>query len=157
MRHIKESDPHLLLEVLQLDLHLFAQLEIERAERFIQEQHARLVDQRPRQSDPLLLPTRQLRRSPLADRRQADQRQGLLDAALALCLWYSFHLQAKGDILRHRQVWKQGIVLKDHVRRPPVRGHAGHGPPIDQHVAMGRDLKAGDHAQDRRLATPARP
>ena len=40
---------------LQLELHLLAQLQVERAERLVEEQHARAVDERPRQGDALLL------------------------------------------------------------------------------------------------------
>ena len=57
---IDEGDADLALDRLQLDLHLLAQLEIERAQRLVQQQHARLVDQRAGQRHALPLAARQL-------------------------------------------------------------------------------------------------
>src|SRR5581483_4080242 len=41
---VDERDPDLLLDPLELDLHLLPELEVERAERLVEEQHARMVD-----------------------------------------------------------------------------------------------------------------
>ena len=43
------------LDLLQLDLHLLAQLEVECAERFVEQEHRRASDQRAGQGDPLPL------------------------------------------------------------------------------------------------------
>ena len=40
VRHVDERDPDLALDALELDLHLLAQLEVERAERLVEQQHA---------------------------------------------------------------------------------------------------------------------
>ena len=53
--HVHEGDADVGLDALQLDLHLAAQLEVEGAERLVEEQHLGPVDQRPGQRDPLLL------------------------------------------------------------------------------------------------------
>ena len=55
MRDVHERDPDLALDVLELELHLFAELEVEGAERLVEQKDARMVDERPRQRDPLLL------------------------------------------------------------------------------------------------------
>ncbi len=60
--HVDEGDPDLLLDALELDLHLLAQLEVERTERLVEEQHRGLVDQGARQGDALRLATRDLGR-----------------------------------------------------------------------------------------------
>ena len=39
MSHVNEGDAQAPLEALQLELHLLAQLEVERAERLVEEQH----------------------------------------------------------------------------------------------------------------------
>ena len=52
-------------------LHLLAQLQVERAERLVEQQHLRLADQRARQRHALALAARQLRRPALADARPA--------------------------------------------------------------------------------------
>ena len=58
--HVDERDPDLLLDRLELDLHLLAELEVEGAERLVEEQHPRPIDERARERDPLALPARQL-------------------------------------------------------------------------------------------------
>ena len=55
MRDVDEGDRDVVLDQLQLELHLLAQLEIERAERLVEEQNARAVDERAGQGDTLLL------------------------------------------------------------------------------------------------------
>ena len=68
MRDVDERDPDLVLDPLQLELHLLAELEVERAERLVEEQHARVVDERAAEGDALLLPARELPRLALRDR-----------------------------------------------------------------------------------------
>ena len=53
--HVDERDAHLRLDRLELDLHLLAQLQVEGAERLVQQQDAWAVHQRARQRDPLPL------------------------------------------------------------------------------------------------------
>jgi hypothetical protein len=54
--------PTFLLDALQLDLHLLAELEVERAERLVEQQDLRVVDDRAGERDPLALAAGQLRR-----------------------------------------------------------------------------------------------
>ena len=70
--HVDEGDADVALQLLELELHGFAQLGVERAERFVEQQHGGLVDQRPRQGDALLLAARQLAR--LAPRSSCPSR-----------------------------------------------------------------------------------
>ena len=71
--HVDEGDAELLLQALELDLHFLAQLEVERAQRLVEQQHLGAVDQRARQRDPLALAAGQLRRPALALRAQLHQ------------------------------------------------------------------------------------
>ncbi len=57
-----EGDADVVLDRLQLDLHLLAELEVERAERLVEQQHLRPVHERPGEGDPLALAARELRR-----------------------------------------------------------------------------------------------
>ena len=79
----EEGDAQLALQRLQLGLHLLAQLQVERAQRLVEQQHLRLVDQRARQRHALALAARQLRR-PAARRRRASctSAEHLVGAAL---------------------------------------------------------------------------
>ena len=53
--HVHERDPDLALEGLELELHLLAQLEVEGAERLVEEEHGGPVDERAGERDALLL------------------------------------------------------------------------------------------------------
>ena len=55
VRDVDEGDADLALDRLQLDLHLLAQLEVERAERLVEEEHLRPVHDRARERDALSL------------------------------------------------------------------------------------------------------
>ena len=61
-----ERDADVALDRLQLDLHLLAQLEVERAERLVEQQHLGTVDQRPGEGDALALTAAQLVRLAVA-------------------------------------------------------------------------------------------
>ena len=58
--HVDERDADLALDAFQLDLHVLPQLQVERAERFVEQEHPRAVDERARERDPLPLSARQL-------------------------------------------------------------------------------------------------
>jgi hypothetical protein len=58
--HVHERDPDLDLDALELDLELPSELEVQGAQRLIEQEHGRAVDQGTRQRHPLLLPAGQL-------------------------------------------------------------------------------------------------
>ena len=74
-----ERDSHLGLELLQLYLHLFAELEVERAEGLVEEQDAGPVHQGAGQGHPLPLTTRQLVGAAATEVGEADAGEGFLD------------------------------------------------------------------------------
>jgi hypothetical protein len=80
VRHVHGRDPDLALDRLELDLHLLAQLEVERAERLVEQQHGRVDDERAGQRDALLHAAGQLARAGLLAPAQADQLERLADA-----------------------------------------------------------------------------
>ncbi len=67
VRDKDERDADLALQILQLQLHLAAQIRIESRERLIEQQHTRAVDQRSGESNALLLPAAELRRLSLRE------------------------------------------------------------------------------------------
>ena len=71
VRDVDERDADLALDRLQLDLHLLAELQVERAQRLVEEQYPRLVHDRARERDALALAARELRRLAVAVRRRA--------------------------------------------------------------------------------------
>ena len=58
--HVHERDPDLELDPLELHLELAPELEVQGAERLVEQQHLRPVDERPGEGDALLLAARQL-------------------------------------------------------------------------------------------------
>ena len=66
------------------------------------------------------------------------------------------HAQAVADVLGHRHQREQREVLEDQRGRPLVGADAGHVLAADAHRALRRLEKAGDRAQQRRLAAAGR-
>ena len=77
MRDVHEGEADLELDPLELELHLPAQLEVERAERLVEQQHLGPVDERAGQRDPLLLAAGELRWLALRVVAELDQLERL--------------------------------------------------------------------------------
>ena len=80
--HVDEGDAELLLQALELDLHFLAQLQVERAQRLIEQQHLGMIDERARQRHALALPAGELRRPAPALRVQLHQLEHFARALL---------------------------------------------------------------------------
>ncbi len=157
MGHVDERDADLLLDRLELDLHLLAELEVERAERLVEEQHAWPVDERAGESDALALAARELARLALLVALQADHPERLGDPDGPLRLRDLADHQPVGHVVTDRHVREEGVVLEDRVDVAVERRDGRHVLAVEQDAALGRDLEAGDHPQGRRLARPGRP
>ena len=103
--HVDERDAHLALDPLELDLHRLPELEVERAERLVQQEGARIVDQRPRQRHALLLPARELRRLAVGELRQPDHREQLLAPGEAVSRASTFWLRGPKATLSATVMW----------------------------------------------------
>src|SRR6185503_11775287 len=123
--HVDERDPHLALERLELELHLLAELEVERPERLVEQEDGRAVHERAGQGDALLLPTGHLPRAPLLVAAESDERERFLDAAPLLLLVRLPLTQAVPDVLRHVHVREERVVLEDGVDVALVGRDAG--------------------------------
>ena len=77
VRNVDESNSKLFLEPFELNLHLAAKLEIQRAKRFIKEQNFRLIDQSTRYGNALTLSSGEFRRSAGFKTRQLDKRKSI--------------------------------------------------------------------------------
>ena len=80
MGHVDERDADLALDALELELHRLAQLEVERAERLVEQQRARVVHERAGQRDALLLAAGELRGLALGEVGEPDDLEQLVDA-----------------------------------------------------------------------------
>jgi hypothetical protein len=154
--HVDERDPDLGLDPLELELHLLAQLEIERAERLIEEEDPWPIDQRPGQRHALLLPARHLRRLPALVPRELHELEHLPDARSHVGIADPLPPRAERDVLEDVEVGKQRVALEDRVDVAPIRGEGRHVAPAKLDRAGGRLLEPGDHPQRRRLAATRR-
>ena len=114
VRHVDGGDANATLKFPNEITHLVAKSGVQVGQRLIEQQYPRLNDQRASQGDPLLLSTRQLARVPLAETDQLNRVHGLGHTPCDLRPRCVAHLQAKRQVLCHRQVGEQGVVLEHH-------------------------------------------
>src|SRR5262249_29431810 len=145
-------DPDIVLQALEEQLHLLAELEIQRAERLVEEQYARLAHEGPGERDPLLLPAGELPRLALSEPPQADEVENLLDPRSDRLARLALPPQAEGDVLEQGQVRKERVALENRVHVPLVRGQSRDDPVPEEDRAGAGLLEAADHPQRRRLA-----
>lgn len=82
MGHIDHGDAQIVGDAFDLKLHMFAQLFVERAKWFVHQHQFGLKDQGTGQSDPLLLTTRELRRTSSAKFAQFIGENNTLDGVV---------------------------------------------------------------------------
>jgi hypothetical protein len=157
VRHVDEGHAELAMQFLQLDLHVFAQLLVERAERLVHQHQLRLEHQGARQRHALLLAAGKLARQPVVHAAQLHHLERALHAALLLVLRHLAHRERVGHVLAHAEMREQGVVLEHHAEVPLVRRRAVDLLAVEQDVAGGRRLEAGQHHQRGGLARARRP
>ena len=121
VRDVDEGDPELLLDPLQLDLQLLAQLQVERAERLVEQERLRPVHDRARERDALALAAGELRRLAAAVALEPDERERLAGAPPPLGARHLLHAEPVLDVLLHGHVREERVVLEDRVDVAGVR------------------------------------
>ena len=152
--HVEEGQADLLLDRLQLELHLTAQLEVERSERLVEQQERRTVDDRPSEGDALLLAARELGRPPLREVVEFDEAERLV--GLALRVVDPPALQPERHVVDDRHVREQGVALEDRVDRAFVRTGVGDVASSDEDATLRRLLEPRHEAERRGLAATRR-
>ena len=84
VRDVDERHPELALELLEEELHLLAELQVERAERLVEQEHPGAVDERAGERDALALAAGELDGLAVAVGVEADRLQHLGDPVGAL-------------------------------------------------------------------------
>jgi hypothetical protein len=138
---------------------VFAQVTIQIGERFIHQQQVRTWRQRTRHGDTLLLPAGEFMRILVRSCSQTYHLQQLHHTRTAQRF---FHLmQAEGHILEHRQMRKQGVILKHHAdtallsRQTEIR--RGHRRSVEPDLPCAQALETGNQPQYRSLAATGWP
>ena len=156
MRDIDERYAKLLLQALELQLHLLSQLEVQRAERFIQQEDARIVDDGAGDGDALLLSAGHAVNLPLFKALQLHRFQRRRDLAAYHVLRQLFDRQTVGDVVIHIHQREKRVILEHGVHRALVRRHAADVLPVDEDGARIRLFKPCEHSQRRRFAAAGR-
>ena len=112
------------VEAFQLGAHLHPQLGVQIGERLVHQKRLRVADQRAAQRDALLLPAGELARMAVEEMVDAEDVGGPLHLRVELGLGDLAHAQRKGEVLEHRLVRVEGVVLEDH-RQVAVLGIEG--------------------------------
>ena len=136
-----------------------AQAGIQRRKRLVKQHQARPLGERAGQRHALLLAARDFVRPALE--HGGVQRHHVHQLGNAFVAPRRAARQSKADVIGHRQVRKQRAVLRHKTNAALVRGNKGGA--IGQHLTAQREtagigrLKAGNQAQQRRLARARRP
>ena len=169
MGDIYKGDAHLLLDALELDLHVLAELEIEGPQGFVQQQDLGTVDQRPGDGHPLLLATGKGVCPPVFKALQTDGLQHLQDPLPDFLLrelrlplgvrrvWPALHPQAERDVFKDVQVREQGVLLEHRVDLPFVGRDIIDPHTVEEDVSRQWCREAADNPQRGALAAPAGP
>ena len=135
---------------------LLAELQVERAERLVEQEHSRLVDERAPERDALLLPARELPRLALREPGEPDELEHLAHAALQLALRDALSLEPERDVVLDRHVREERVALEDGVDVALVGREPDDVLVAEEDAPLGRLLEAADHPQRRRLPAARR-
>ena len=144
---------HLAHGVAQLD----ADARIERAEGLVEQQHGRLVRERARHRDALLLAAGELAGVALVVALERDELQQLFAPLAPLCRRHAPHAQGELDVLRHGHVAEQGVVLEHHAHAALPGGQLRDVAPMQRDAPVVDRREPRERAQQRALAAARRP
>ena len=132
----------LLVQPPQPHAQLLADGRVERAERLVEQQHARLDCERARERHALALAARELRGIAVGEAVELHEREQLVHARADLGLGALADLEAEGDVAPHREVLEGGVVLEDEADAALLRHDVRDVALADQDAAGVRRLEA---------------
>ena len=148
---MKEGQSDVTLDLFQLRLHLTSKFEVQGAERFVQEQQCRSVDNCPSQRHPLLLSTGKLLRTTLGEVIEFHQAKRLvgLDHGIA----NSPPFKAKSHVVDDTHVRKECVALEHRVHRALIGLRLSDISATNEDAPSGRFFETRDQPEGGRLAT----
>ena len=150
-------DPILALQPFHLDLHVQAQILVERAEWLIKHEDFRIDRQAAGQRNPLLLPAGQLARQSVGIRPHVYEPKHLLDTRGNAIARPVMRFQSIGDVLPHGHVRKERIALKYDSDPAPVGRQVVDALAVKQHAALGLANEARNDSKQGGFAATRRP
>jgi hypothetical protein len=151
------GDGELTLQRGDLGAHLHAQLRVEVRQRLVHEERGRLAHDRPAHRHALTLAAGELARLAVEVLLELEDRCRLADARVDLVLGDLGQLERESDVVVHRHVRVQRVVLEHHGDVAVLGLDVVDDSVTDLHRAAADRLEPGDHPQRRRLATARRP
>ena len=147
MRDIQDRHAEQLVQMLDLQLHLLAQLLVERAERFVHQHEARRGDQARASAMRCCWPPDSCvgLRAATPGRRTIAKRRA--DFAADFGFGQPAHPQRKRDVFRDRHVGKQRVILEHHAETAGTGRQVGDVAPVDPDPPRGRRHRARDQVQ----------
>ena len=146
-------------DVADFEREAFAQFDVEIGEGLVEQQQMRLWRQCAGQRDALLLTAGQFVRIAFAALGQSDQFQHFVDALAPRRRRLS--AQAEADVVGHRKMRKQCVILKHHADASRFGGDmgffAGNRDAVEADAARRRHFEARDQSQHGGLAAARRP
>ena len=147
VRDVHERDADLVVDRVELEEHVLAELQVERRERLVQEKHLRPVDEGARYRDALLLAARELVRvlpRVLAHLDHVEYRVYLL---LDLLLRELREPERKRDVVPDRHRGEKRVVLEHRVDASLVRREVGDVPAFKVDATGIGLLEAAEHSE----------
>ena len=157
VRHVERRHVERVEDALEILQQAVAEPAVERAERLVEEEDARLRRERAGQRDALLLSARERGDGAPLVSGEPDELQDLPDATLDLVPPRPPHAQPEGDVPEDVPVLEERTFLEHEPDPAPVRRYGREIRPGEEHAPGVRPLKARDHAQERALPGAARP
>src|SRR5581483_8396105 len=132
-----------------------ADLGVHGTEGFIEEQDAGFGGEGAGDGDALALAAGKLVRATFFQAGQTEQFEQFGHARLDVGPFPFFDFEAQLDVLEHAHVFEQGVVLENETDVALLDGDVVDPFAADEDVAIGGNLKTGDHAENGGFATAA--
>ncbi|MNI33593.1 hypothetical protein D3C73_875510 [compost metagenome] len=141
--HDRQPEP--LMQRAYIELHLFAQVLVECAERFVHQHHTRLENECTGKRHALLLAAGKLRRLAFRQCTELHHVECRLYTVRDFSPGNPPHLQRKSDIGADGHMREKRVVLENHAHVALVRRHVIDLVAVDEDLAFGCGLEAGQH------------
>ena len=145
-----------MLNILQLVLHILAQLQIQCRQGLVQQKHLGLIDQCARNGNSLLLSSRKRVNTATLKAPQVHHCQHILHLGLDLRIGTLFEAQTKGDIVKNIEVGEQRITLKHRIDLPFIRRHVVDALTVEINVTLIGRFESSDDTQRGRFSASGR-
>ena len=152
MRHVDKRYADFIVQIVEVDEEIRAELCIERGKRFVEQEHFRLIYQRTRNRNPLLLPAGKLIRFFMNMLIELNEMNIMLHFFVDRFFRHFPQAQRKRDVFVYRKMRKKRVGLENRIRMALIRRKRGDVRFIEQHCAFIGIFETCDDAQKRRLA-----